>query len=620
MRHPVACALVPHQKVSRPAAWRVFVSDRTADLEWKVAQLSEQVARLGDRLAALEAGPAAQVARAPKRVRLAEGEEAAPRAAGGDLDAGLIGAGLSYGGRTLLVLAGAFVLRALTDTGTIPGWLGVALGFAYAATWIGLADRAARAGAGVSAGVHGFAALLIAFPLLFEAAARFKLLSPTAAVVALALVTTALLGVAARRRLLALAWVAALGSVITVIALMVLGGRMVPGTLFLVLLGVESLWLAYVLDWYAIRWPTAVIADLAVLALSVRAVGPGSLDGPASANLVQAVLLAAFIASFGIRTLLMNRGVVAFEVFQTIGAVAAGLGGAAFVAARASDASAALFGVAATLFGLGAYVVAFFFRGRRPQDLVNFPFYTSVGVLMVLSGTVLLLGGSWLALVWSLLAVISAELSGRLGRRTLAVHAVGYAIGAAIASDLLAVTSDALLASATRAWAAPGSATLVALVAAVACAWFGSRPGAAGPPPTASARLPQLALVSLAAAGAAGLLTSRLVPLLAGVPGTELSRGAVATVRTAVLVTGTLLLAWAGRREAWREAGWLAYPVLVATGVKFVFEDLPTGRPATLMVSLGLYGAALLLVPRLRPRAGKVAAATATVRPEANHG
>ncbi len=588
------------------------MSDRTAELESRVTALTDQVARLGERLSALEAGP-----RVVRRVRREEEEPGVVGAGATPNAANVIGAGLSFGGRTLLVLAGAFVLRALTDNQTIPGWLGVALGFAYAATWIGLADRAARGGATVSAAVHGFAALVIAFPLLFEATSRFKLLSPTAAVAALALVTSALLGVAARRRLQALAWTAALGGVVTAVALMVLGGRMVPGTLFLVLLGVECLWLAYVLDWHAIRWPVAVAADLAVIALSVRAVAPEALEGPGAANLVQAVLLMAFVTSFGTRTLLMNRGVVGFEVFQTIGAVAAGLGGAAFVAARASDASAALFGVVATLFGLGAYVVAWFFRGRRPQDVVNFPFYTSVGVLMVLSGTVLLLDGTWLSLVWSLLAVASAELSGRLGRRTLEVHAAGYAIGAALAAGLLAVTADALLGSATRPWTTAGSATLVALAAAMACAWFGARPGAAVSAPAFPARLPQLTVVTLAAAGAAGLLIGALVPVLAGVPGGEVSRGAVAAIRTTVLVGGTFFLAWAGRREAWREAGWLAYPLLVATGLKILFEDLPSGRPATLFVSFGLYGAALLLVPRLRPRAAKVAP---VVPAEARHG
>jgi hypothetical protein len=43
--------------------------------------------------------------------------------------------------------------------------------------------------------------------------------------------------------------------------------------------------------------------------------------------------------------------------------------------------------------------------------------------------------------------------------------------------------------------------------------------------------------------------------------------------------------------------------VLVATGLKILVADRPAGRPATLIVSFGVYGAALLLVPRLRRRA-----------------
>ena len=79
-----------------------------------------------------------------------------------------------------------------------------------------------------------------------------------------------------------------------------------------------------------------------------------------------------------------------------------------------------------------------------------------------------------------------------------------------------------------------------------------------------------------------------------------MSRGAVATVRTGVLVIGAFLLAGAGRREAWREASWLVYPIVVVTGLKILVEDLPGGRPATLFITFGLYGAALLLVPRIR--------------------
>jgi hypothetical protein len=82
----------------------------------------------------------------------------------------------------------------------------------------------------------------------------------------------------------------------------------------------------------------------------------------------------------------------------------------------------------------------------------------------------------------------------------------------------------------------------------------------------------------------------------------DASAGAVATVRTAVLVGGVLLLAWVGRSDSWLEARWLAYPALAAIGLKMVLEDLPRSRPATLFLAFGLYGMALIVVPRLRRR------------------
>ena len=173
--------------------------------------------RYGVRLAALEAARPVAASAGVKRGRRAEAAEATGegRRKAAEPALGLVSAALSFGGRTLLVLAGAFVLRAMTDSKAMPDWLGVALGLVYAAIWIGLADRAARAGQSLNAGVHGFAAIIIAYPLLFEAAGRFKLLGPSSAAAALALVTTGLLAVAARRRMQPLAWMATVGSILT---------------------------------------------------------------------------------------------------------------------------------------------------------------------------------------------------------------------------------------------------------------------------------------------------------------------------------------------------------------------------------------------------------------------
>ena len=42
------------------------------------------------------------------------------------------------------------------------------------------------------------------------------------------------------------------------VALMAASGRLVPGTLYLVLLGTAALWIGYVRDWTLLRWPVAL--------------------------------------------------------------------------------------------------------------------------------------------------------------------------------------------------------------------------------------------------------------------------------------------------------------------------------------------------------------------------
>jgi hypothetical protein len=78
-----------------------------------------------------------------------------------------------------------------------------------------------------------------------------------------------------------------------------------------------------------------------------------------------------------------------------------------------------------------------------------------------------------------------------------------------------------------------------------------------------------------------------------------------------VLAAGAVLAAWLGRREAGREVGWLAWPLVAVLGLKLLLEDLPRGRPATLILSFAFTGAALILVPRLRSARAAAAAPAA---------
>ncbi|MBW8865855.1 MAG: hypothetical protein JF610_00740, partial [Acidobacteria bacterium] len=88
---------------------------------------------------------------------------------------------LTLVGRTLMVLGGAYLLRALTESAIWPVWFGVTVGFVYAAASLVATKRAARSTRWLSAEFHGGTAVMIALPLLWEAVTRFHLLGAVAA-------------------------------------------------------------------------------------------------------------------------------------------------------------------------------------------------------------------------------------------------------------------------------------------------------------------------------------------------------------------------------------------------------------------------------------------------------
>ena len=100
---------------------------------------------------------------------------------------------------------------------------------------------------------------------------------------------------------------------------------------------------------------------------------------------------------------------------------------------------------------------------------------------------------------------------------------------------------------------------------------------------------------------AAGVSVAMLIAILPG--GEDVGGSFLATIRTGILVTATLVLAFAARYAPGREPAWLVYPLLFLTGVKLALIDFPQGHPQTLFAALALYGIALSTAPRLLRRA-----------------
>jgi hypothetical protein len=570
------------------------MSGTTPNLEARLEDLVQAVARLEGRVAALEKAPpvrrqaAASVAGVAREAREAPG--------GGEAwDSAQVTRILSLGGRTLLVLAGAFVLRAVTDSGSIPAWLGVGLGFVYAGAWMVMADRAGKAGQTLSAAFYAVSVVVIGFPLLIEGATKFKLFSPMGAAAVLTALTAAALLLATRRGLQSLAWVVSLGGTATALWLMATSGRLVPGSLYIVALGTAAVWIGYIRDWTLLRWPVALVADVMVLVVAVKAGDRLTNEGPAAALLVQAAMVTLFLGSFATRTLYMGRKVVPFEMIQTAAVIGAGIGGAVWVAVR-SGLGQAGFGVVSVIFGVASYGVAFAFVERRQKIRENFYFYTSVAIVFVLAGTALLLGEPARSTSWGALALLLGYLAPRKASRTLAAHAAIYAVAAALGSGLLGQAATTLFFGTSVPWRA-GAVTTLVLAAVAGSAWLTSRV----PRANVLEQFPPAVVDLVLALGLAGTVVSWLAPAVSGTdPGGN--AGALATLRTVALVATAVASAWIGRKAAHAEAGWLAYPLLAVTGLKMLLEDLPRGKPSTLILGFTFYGLGLILIPKIRAR------------------
>ena len=74
-------------------------------------------------------------------------------------------------GRALLGLAGAYLLRALTESGTLSPKVGIVAGIVYALLWLGWAARS-PATERLTTAIHSLTAVLVLCPLLWEATLR----------------------------------------------------------------------------------------------------------------------------------------------------------------------------------------------------------------------------------------------------------------------------------------------------------------------------------------------------------------------------------------------------------------------------------------------------------------
>ena len=502
-------------------------------------------------------------------------------------------------GRALLGLAGAYLLRALTESGTLSPTVGTAAGIVYALLWLGWAARS-PATERLKTAILSLTAVLVLCPLLWEATIRFHAIGTwTAAAVLLAFAAFGM-AISWRKSLLVVSTFATLAALGTAAALLLATHDVLPFTFLFLAVAAAIEASACLEHWLSERWLGATAADLAVLlatwlVTNERGLPQGYAPIPHPWLLTaQVALLTIYLSSTIVRTLFRGFSITGFETAQCAVAFAVCLSGGLQMA----PVMAAVMLVCAA----ACYLASFVLLERQGASSRNFYTYSTFGILLTLAGSRILLSGAMTAWVWSVLAIACVWAGGYFGRLTLQVHGGIYLLLALATSGALQEAAGLLLSEAL--WPDERQMALWTGLAATAAAYALVSYYGREERPSKNIQVFRIgaaaSFVWLAAGIAAGLLTGAYHLLF----GAAATHAYCATLRTGVLAGLSLLLAWAGPRWNRSELSRLVYPAMLLGGYRLLMEDLHQGHKVALFFSLLLLGAVLTALPRMKRSAG----------------
>jgi hypothetical protein len=493
-------------------------------------------------------------------------------------------------GWALMGLAGAYLLRALTEAGAIAGYLGLGTGIVYAAWWLYLAERRAWEKP-VFSTVHALTAALILAPMLWEMTVRFRLIGVAAASVVVVLFAVIGLAIAWRRTTSSIAWIVTVTGLLTATALFRDSHdlRAWVATILAIAVAVEVS--ACRDHWLSLRWIVALAANLSVLILAwlaSRPPSPGEVVSAGSGTVLAAQigLLTIYLASTVDRTIFRGLTISGFEIGQMAVAFAISIGGALHTVG-ASGGGAVGIGAFCLLGGAACYLVSFAFLETGTKRDRNFYTYSTFGLLLVTAGCQVLLTGAALAAVWAALAAATMSVGFVRNRDTLRVHAAVYLVLAVFSAQLLPLAAGQI----ARRGADPGhvgAGYLLALAGAVAC-YAAIVALGRGDRLHWTDRVEAIMVAALVFWGAAGVISEGISAFISP----------AAPLRTALLTALAIGAAWAAAKWERAELDRIAWPLMGVAGLKLLAEDFAHGQSHSLVVSLILFGGGLILLPRL---------------------
>lgn len=501
-------------------------------------------------------------------------------------------------GRMFVAIAGAYVLRALTEWGVLPAAAGVAIGLVYAFVWLWLAARS-PVNAKFAPALSCCTSVLIMAPLIWEAAGHLRVMTAATSSGVLAAFALVGLGLGSRTQHKIIGTIAGVSSIVMAVALLLAHNDLVPYTAALLVIGTAMEFAACWDQPSGARFFTALAANFTIALSSYLISSPHGMPeswaaaSPSAVFTMQLALAVIYSASILVQSVVRRKTVGFREIAQTGAAVLIGIGGAVWVLNEHHTVMLVL-GIAVLLAGAVFYGVSFLLFERENKR--NFRALSTFGLLLVLAGIFLPFSRSGFWIVSSILAVGCCWMARSYVLPTLGLHGAIYlALGSAAAG----ATNETLHALFSKdAGSAEWLASLGVLAAALA-AWTaitGIRSGAAG---HWRNQISSLALAAHALWIAAGLALYLILYIWQSAVGGKNLHVPTDTLGTVVLTGFSLALAWAGTHWQKPELVWILYGFMALGGYKLLTRDFVDEHNLPMVISLLAYGGALIVVPQM---------------------
>jgi hypothetical protein len=492
-------------------------------------------------------------------------------------------------GKAMLGVAGAYVLRAVEESSSLPRLAVAAAGIVYAFAWLVWAARV-RGGPRFTSTIYAGTSALILAPMLWELTLHFKVLSPAIAAGVVCAFALAAIGLGHDRLpVLRTACIAAAG---LALALAFASHSLLPFVGALLVLATVSEFAPRFEGVPEVRALVALAAGAAIWILIYVYFAPQS-AGEDYPPLARTVLLAPgvaifllFAASAGWQTLAKGRKISAFATIQT---TIAFLLAAVSVADFGPQGSVVILG--AICLGLSVAVCAAVFtvfeRAKEPRNAAVFAAW---GAMLLVAGSFLCLPSLAITTLLGTVAIAATFIGSRASRFAFQFYGMLFLLVGAAESGLPSFLISSL---AGTLQGAPAAGIWLIACSTILCY-------AAALPRTGESRLLQtlhLGFAALAAAAVAALLIEGLTGLTALRIQPEAHH--LAFIRTLTLCTVALGLEFAGTHWRRVELTRLGYATIVLVAIKLVAEDLRHGHLAYIAASIFLVALTLIAAPRL---------------------